>query len=75
MQPALFYAHHSNTFEIRDVYHRMNGMMGGVSQMRNFLFRCADYKIWLNNWGFGGKEGLGPNNDISRHRKSWNDLK
>jgi len=49
MQPALFYAHHSNTFEIRDVYHRMNGMMGGVSQMRNFLFRCADYKIWLNN--------------------------
>ena len=56
MQPALFYAHHSNTFEIRDVYHRMNGMMGGVSQMRNFLFRCADYKIWLNNWGLGVKK-------------------
>lgn len=50
LKPALYYAHHTHTFEVRDVYHRQNKMIGGMAQLRNFLFKCSDYKIILNHF-------------------------
>lgn len=55
IKPALFYNKFSNSFEIRDVFHKQKKLLGSNTGLKDFLYKCTDSTVCLNWVGFWQK--------------------